>query len=68
MMNTKKLKAAIIEQGYSMGQFAGIIDMNRSKFYRRLSRDGDTFTIAEVLSIKDKLNLTPKDVVDIFLP
>ncbi|MDU7497614.1 hypothetical protein [Veillonella sp.] len=68
MMNTKKLKAAIIEQGYSMGQFAEIIDMDRSKFYRRLSRDGDTFTIAEVLSIKDKLNLTPKDVVDIFLP
>lgn len=67
-MNTKKLKAAIIEQGYSMGQFAEIIDMGRSKFYRRLSRDGDTFTIAEVLSIKDKLNLTPKDVVDIFLP
>lgn len=51
-----------------MGQFAEIIDMDRSKFYRRLSRDGDTFTIAEVLSIKDKLNLTPKDVVDIFLP
>lgn len=68
MMNTKKLKAAIIEQGYSMRQFAEIIDMDRSKFYRRLSRDGDTFTIAEVLSIKDKLNLTPKDVVDIFLP
>ena len=67
-MNTKKLKAAIIEQGYSMGQFAESIDMDRSKFYRRLSRDGDTFTIAEVLSIKDKLNLTPKDVVDIFLP
>lgn len=67
-MNTKKLKAAIIEQGYSMRQFAEIIDMDRSKFYRRLSRDGDTFTIAEVLSIKDKLNLTPKDVVDIFLP
>ena len=67
-MNTKKLKAAIVEQGYSMGQFAENIDMDRSKFYRRLSRDGDTFTIAEVLSIKDKLNLTPKDVVDIFLP
>ena len=67
-MNTKKLKAAIIEQGYSMAQFAEIIEMDRSKFYRRLSRDGDTFTIAEVLSIKDKLNLTPKDVVDIFLP
>lgn len=67
-MNTKKLKAAIIEQGYSMGQFVEIIDMDRSKFYRRLSRNGDTFTIAEVLSIKDKLNLSPKDVVDIFLP
>lgn len=66
-MNTKKLKAAIIEHGYNYGQFAEVIKMDRSRFYRRLSREGDTFTIAEVLSIRDKLNLTPKEVVDIFL-
>lgn len=58
-MNTKKLKAAIIERGYNIGQFAEIIEMDRSKLYRRLSRDGTTFTIAEVLAIKSKLDLTP---------
>ena len=63
-MNTKKLKAAIIERGYNIGQFAEIIEMDRS----RLSRDGTTFTIAEVLAIKAKLDLTPSEVVDIFLP
>lgn len=67
-MNTKKLKAAIIERGYNIGQLAEIIEMDRSKLYRRLSRDGTTFTIAEVLAIKAKLDLTPSEVVDIFLP
>nr|DAY30799.1 MAG TPA: Regulatory protein [Caudoviricetes sp.] len=67
-MNTKKLKAAIIERGYNLGQFAEIIEMDRTKLYRRLSRDGATFTIAEVLAIKAKLDLSPAEVVDIFLP
>ena len=56
-MNVRKLKAAMVERGVNADELSDKIQMDRSTFYRRLSDDGETFTLREVESIRKALDL-----------
>lgn len=65
MVNTNKLKAAIIERGMSVQQVADGIGLNVATLYRRFIHP-ETFTIAEAKGIADVLGLSADDVNRIF--
>jgi hypothetical protein len=65
-MNVNKLKGKIVENGFTVGSFAESIGMDRSTLYRKMNKNGDTFTIKEVKIICCKLELTDDEALAIF--
>lgn len=66
MVNVNKLKGKIVECGLNVETLAGQIGIDKSTFYRKLTNDGETFTIGEADSIAMALNLTGDEVNAIF--
>lgn len=66
-MNANKLKSKIVENGLNIAKTADLIDIHRSSFYRKLN-GFDTFTVNEAAKIKEVLNLTNLEALEIFLP
>lgn len=66
-MNANKLKGKIVENGLNIAKTADLIDIHRSSFYRKLN-GFDTFTVNEATKIKEVLNLTNLEALEIFLP
>lgn len=66
MVDTKKLKAAIIERGCQIEDVAEAAGMVKSTLYRRISSGGGAFTLAEVEKIGRFLNLPAERLNDIF--
>lgn len=56
----------MVEKGVNVEDLAKIIDKDRATFYRKLSSDGDNFTIKEANLIVDALKLNPEDATAIF--
>lgn len=66
-MNVQALKRKILDCGYNIVEFSDKVSIDRSTFYRRLEKDGNSFTIEEALRIKDVLSLTDAEAYSIFL-
>ena len=66
-MNVQALKRKILDCGYNIVEFSDKVSIDRSTFYRRLEKDGNSFKIEEVLRIKDVLSLTDAEAYSIFL-
>lgn len=66
-MNVQALKRKILDCGYNIVEFSDKVSIDRSTFYRRLEKDGTSFTIEEALRIKDVLSLTDEEAYSIFL-
>lgn len=66
MVNVNKLKAKLVEVGMNVEELSEKIGMDRATFYRRLSSNGDTFSIKEADSIINELGLTKEEVNAIF--
>ena len=66
MTNMLKLKAKIVEKGFSIEQVSKLIGINTSTFYRKLANAGETFTIAEANSLGKLLCLSAKEMNEIF--
>lgn len=66
-MNVQALKRKILDCGYNIVEFSDKVSIDRSTFYRRLEKDGNSFTIEEALRIKDVLSLTDAETYSIFL-
>lgn len=66
MANIKKLRAKMLEKGMSVEDLAKIIDKDRATFYRKLSSDGDNFTIKEANLIVEALKLNAREATAIF--
>lgn len=66
-LNVQALKRKILDCGYSIVEFSDKVSIDRSTFYRRLEKDGNSFTIEEALRIKDVLSLTDAEAYSIFL-
>ena len=61
------LMKVITRQGMTVEAIAKKIGINRSTFYRKLSSDGEKFTIGEVHRMVDALPITTEEAVHIFL-
>lgn len=65
-MNTQMLKGKIVESGITQEAVADAIGMNRSTFYRKMKRKGNTFTVEEMNKIVQVIPLSREEAVLIF--
>lgn len=66
MVNVNLFKAKLVEKGMTIQEFADSIGMDRSKLYRRLQDNGESFLIREVHQIAGALNLSVEEINAIF--
>lgn len=66
MVNVSMLRDAIKNSNHTIKTLAIAIGIDESTFYRKLSRDGSTFTLEQADLIKRELNLNAKKAQDIF--
>lgn len=64
MIRINKLRARIVEREMTIGTVADRMGINRSTFYRKM-RTGE-FTVREVRSLSEILNLSPDQITEIF--
>jgi DNA-binding transcriptional ArsR family regulator len=65
-MNIQRLRAKIVEREMNVEQLAEIIGMTGPTLYRKL-RAPLKITIGEAIQMKDVLELTDEEALDIFL-
>lgn len=65
-MNTDLLKKKIKESGKNVSMVAAGINVDESTFYRKLQKNGETFTVAQASAIKEVLGLSTQEAFDIF--
>ncbi len=65
-MNVFKLKAKIVERGMGVEELAGILDMSTQTLYRKL-RTPLSMTLMDAIRLKDILELTNEEAIEIFL-
>ncbi len=66
MVNINKLRGKIIACGLSVEELAEKVGINKSTLYRRLCRGGGAFTINEADKIASVLQLSAKELNEIF--
>ncbi len=66
MVNINKLKGKIVECGINVSELAAAIGVDRATIYRKMSSEGENFTIKEADLIAKKLNLNCDEVNAIF--
>lgn len=66
MVAMNKLRARMVEAGVSVQELAERIGMDKSTLYRRISGNGEDFTIHEIDDIKTALRLDSSEAVQIF--
>ena len=65
-MNTRKLKAKLVEKDVSVADLATIWNVDKSTVYRKFNKSGDAFTVSDVDKIAKALCLTYNDINEIF--
>lgn len=65
VQNINKLKGKITENGYTIKTLAFDIGICEVSLRRKINNNSE-FTLSETLKVKDKLNLTGQDYLDIF--
>ena len=66
MVNVSKLKGKIVEHGMSIGILADKMGINKATLYRKLSGNGDNFTIFEANKLAEILELDASEAQTIF--
>ena len=67
MIDKNKLLGKIREKALTQKDVAERIGIDESTFYRKLKKNGQTFTIEEAYKISEVLDLTNQESIDIFL-
>lgn len=65
-VNVLKLKGKIVERQMTQEGVAHDIGIDRSSFYRKMKKGGETFTVADIHSMVDTLQLDTNEIMDIF--
>lgn len=66
-MNANKLRAMMALHGDTGKVLSGVLNITQSRFSAKLTgRGGAQFTQGEIQAIKDRYDLTPEQVDDIF--
>lgn len=66
MANVSMLRGKMVERNISVEELAEKLCVDKSTLYRRLDREGDTFTIKEASIIVRELHLTKEEAIAIF--
>ncbi|MGN0422827.1 MAG: helix-turn-helix domain-containing protein [Lachnospiraceae bacterium] len=66
MVNVKKLRGKMVEHGISVEELAVAMKIDRATLYRRLEKDGESFTIKEADIIVRTLKLSSSEATSIF--
>lgn len=66
MINTDRLKLALQARGITVEQASESLGINPSTFYRKLTRNGKTFSVEEVQRLAKLLNLDSETLQQIF--
>lgn len=66
MANIDKLRGKIVENKMSIEELSNLIGVHPSTFYRKMDKEGISFTIGEAKAISLALKLTTSEVNDIF--
>ena len=66
MADIEALKATISDRGISIDVIAKDLEMDKSTFYRRLSKNGEEFTVREVAKLSEVLGLNAEASSEIF--
>ncbi len=66
MVNINKLKGKIVENGLTVEALAEKLGVDRSTLYRKLSAEGETFTIKDANMICKALDLNIQEATAIF--
>lgn len=64
-MNIQKLKGKIVEKGMNVEALASAIGVDRATMYRKLNA-GEKISVGEANKIRDVLELTIEDAIEIF--
>lgn len=66
MADISLLKKCMENEGVSANDLADKIGIDRATLYRKLAKEGSTFSIAEANRIKEALSLSSKQATRIF--
>lgn len=66
LVNINKLKGKIAEKGMSIPTLADKADIDKATIYRKISTDGEGFTVKQVDDICSVLELTLEEAESIF--
>lgn len=65
-MNTNKLRAKMALHGDNGGTLSEALGLSQQRFSAKLNGNNAEFTQSEIQTIKDRYNLTPEEIEDIF--
>lgn len=65
-MNANKLKGKIVEKGLNIAKTAELMGVSKTTLYRKLN-GFEKLTVSDAARLKDVLNLTDLEALDIFL-
>ncbi|MEG1104903.1 MAG: hypothetical protein RSD78_08695 [Oscillospiraceae bacterium] len=65
-MDLEKFYSQVEKSRISMEGIAEYLNMDRSTLYRRLAKNGSSFTLSEIRELVHLLALSPKDILVIF--
>ncbi len=66
-VNMTALRQRIHDRGYTIETLADKMNIDRATIYRKMKRDGETFTIGQIHQISDILCLSADEAKGIFL-
>lgn len=66
MVNVKLLRAVMKEKNVTVDAASEAIGINPATFYRRISRDGEDFTVAEVGILAEMLDMSNETMQSVF--
>ena len=66
VQNSNKLKGKIIENGLSIDTFASKLGLCNVTVRKKIDKENSDFSISESLKVKEILNLSTDDYLDIF--
>ncbi len=66
-MNVRKVKGRMTEMGISGEMLAKEMNINPSTFYRKMKKEGETFTIGEIRAMKQILEFNDQQAAEILL-
>ena len=66
MVNIERLKSAMRSKNITVEQASEHIGVNPATFYRRISREGEKFTVSEVGKLAELLDMDSSAMQDIF--